>query len=69
MENRYRALRIMGTIYKVLGGIAGLMTLLLVITVCASSVLGGAAINSLSREFGNASGIGGLFGGVLGGHY
>jgi hypothetical protein len=67
MEQRYRALRIVGTIYKVLGGIAGILTLLVVVTVCASSVLGGAALTSLGRELSDSSGVGGLFGSVLGG--
>jgi hypothetical protein len=67
MEKRYAALRIIGTVYKVLGGITGVITLLLVITICGSSVLGGAALDSLSRDFGADGGIGGLFSGILGG--
>ncbi len=67
MEQRYRALRIVGSIYKILGGIAGIITLLFVVTICASSVLGGAALNSFGREIGDGSGFGGLFSGVVGG--
>ncbi|MFQ5922820.1 MAG: hypothetical protein ACE5M4_08250 [Anaerolineales bacterium] len=68
MQTRYRALNIISTIYKVLGGIIGVITLLLVLVICASSVLGGAAIDSLGREFGNGGGsglLGGVFGGLL----
>jgi hypothetical protein len=67
MEQRYKALRIIGTVYKVLGGLVGIVTLLLVVTICASSVLGGAALTNLAGELGDGSGVGGLFGGVLGG--
>lgn len=67
MEPRYRALRIIGTIYKVLGGLAGVITVLLVLAICATSVLGGAALESLSTELGEGSAAGGLFGGVVGG--
>ena len=67
MEPRYRALRIIGTIYKVLGAIAGAITILLVLVICASSVLGGAALSSLSNQLGESSGFGALSGGVFGG--
>ena len=67
MKQPYRALRIIGTIYKVLGGIAGVLTLLLAVTICASSVLGGGILNSLTGDFGDSSGLGELFRGVLGG--
>jgi hypothetical protein len=67
MEKRYTALRIIGTIYKVLGGIVGVVTILVVLGICAASVLGGAAMGSLGREFGRNAGVPGLFGGALGG--
>jgi hypothetical protein len=67
MEPRYRALRIIGTVYKILGGIAGVVTALLVIAICASSVLGGAALGSFSREFGEGAGVGSFFTSALGG--
>jgi vacuolar-type H+-ATPase subunit I/STV1 len=67
MEKRYRALRVIGTIYKVLGGIAGIVTILLALGICATSVLGGAAMDEFSREFGGDIGIPGLLSGFLGG--
>jgi hypothetical protein len=66
MEKKFNALRTIGVIFKIFGVIAGIITLLIVIGICATSVLGGAAIDSLSRELGN-SGASGIFGGVLGG--
>jgi hypothetical protein len=67
MEQRYRALRIIGTIYKVLGGLAGLLTILIVITVCGTSLLGGAALQSMTRQFGYEQGVGGFLGSAFGG--
>jgi len=67
MEKRYAALRVIGTIYKVLGGIAGIVTILLAIGICASSVLGGAAMGNLGREFGGDPRVAGLLSGFLGG--
>lgn len=63
MEKRYRALRTIGTIYKVLGTIAGILTLLGVLAGCATSVLGGAALDQFGQDL---TGIG-MFGGVVGG--
>lgn len=63
MEKRYRALRTIGTIYKVLGVIAGIITILVVVGVCATSVLGGAALNQFGQDWGGI----GMFEGVLGG--
>lgn len=40
MEKRYRILRICSTIYRVLGGIVGVLTLLGVIGFCAWSLVG-----------------------------
>jgi len=67
MEKRYRALRTIGTIYKVLGVIVGIITILLALGICATSIFGGAAINNFSRQYGGYSGAYGLFGGLLGG--
>lgn len=68
METPYRALNIISTIYKVMGAIVGAITLLVVLAICGSSVLGGAALDSLGSEFGNGAGaglLGGVFGGLL----
>ncbi len=64
MEKRYRALRVIGTIYKVLAAIVAGVTLLSILGLCATSILGGLG----SAAFrGNGLGFfGGLFGGILG---
>lgn len=69
MEKRYHALRTIGNIYRVLGYIALVLTILTVIAICGLSFLGGSAINSFIQQYGettNGSGwVGGLFGGVI----
>ncbi len=67
MEKRYTALRTIGTIYKILGIISGAITLLVILGICAASVLGGAALGELGNQFGGSYGMGSMFGGVLGG--
>ena len=67
MERRYVALRIIGTVYKVLGGIVAALTILGVLAVCLTSIFGGAALGSLGRELGGDTALAGLFGGVVGG--
>ncbi|MEA3351410.1 MAG: hypothetical protein U9Q82_12370 [Chloroflexota bacterium] len=69
MEKKYKALRTIGTIYKILGTVAGIVTLLAVIGICAASVMGGAALDSVSQEFGDYgySGPSGVFSGLVGG--
>ena len=66
MENKYRALRTIGSIYKIMGLIAGVITIIIVIGVCLTSVLGGAVVNSIFNEFGG-SGSSGIFSGIFGG--
>ncbi len=68
MEKRYVSLRIIGTIYKIAGGIVGAITILLVLGICITSLLGGAALDSFSRQFGrDPGGFVGVFSGFLGG--
>ncbi len=67
MEKRYGALRIVGTVYKVLGIVVAVLTVLAVLALCGTSVLGGAALDSMGRQFGQDFGGSGIFGGVLGG--
>ncbi len=69
MEKKYKALRTIGTIYRVLGAIAGIITLLVVLGICAASTLGGAALDNFSRDLGGYgySGPSGLFSGFVGG--
>ena len=63
MERKYRALRTIGTIYKILGIIIGVLTLLSILGFCATSVMGvgGAALGRDASAF-----FGGAFGGAVG---
>ncbi len=67
VAKQYQALRTIGTIYKVFGIIAGVLTILLVLGFCGFSVLGGASLSGLGRSYGGGSSFGGLFGGLLSG--
>jgi ABC-type Fe3+ transport system permease subunit len=67
MEKRYNALRIFGTFFKVLGIIAGVLTILALLATCALAFLGGAAIEQLGREFGQGLDAVGILGSALGG--
>jgi len=67
MEKRYKALRIIGTLYKVLGIIMLSVTVLVVIGICGTSIIGGAAIENFSREFGSGANFTGFFGSAFGG--
>lgn len=67
MEKRYTALRVIGTFYKVLGGIVGILTLFLLLAVCLGSVLGGTAASGLGRELGRNFPLARLLGGAAGG--
>lgn len=67
MEHRFRALRIVGTVYKILGAIAGILTLIAIVGICGTSFLGGAALGNAAQQFGGNGGVASLFGGVLGG--
>lgn len=66
MEKKYKALRTIGTIYKVLGIIAGVLTVLAMVAFCATSIFGGAAFDMLNSGR-DGMGMGGVFGGVFGG--
>lgn len=52
MEKRYKALRTIGTIYKVLGIIAAVFTVLALLASCAMVFFGSGALSDISREFG-----------------
>jgi hypothetical protein len=53
MEKRYKALRIIATVYKVLGVTALIVTLLALLAICGASLTGGA----LLREWGRGAGM------------
>ncbi len=63
MEKRYAALRIVGTIYRVLGGLVALVTVLMALVLCLSIMVGGASLGSLGSD----EAFAGVFGGVVGG--
>jgi hypothetical protein len=67
LDKRYRALRIIGTVYKIFGILAGIMTIFSVLAVCGTSTIGGMALDEFSREFGGEQMFTGLLSGVLGG--
>ncbi|BAJ65001.1 hypothetical protein [Anaerolinea thermophila] len=66
MEKRFKVLRFMGTLYKILGVINGVVTLILAVGICAVSVLGGASMADFAREYGmHGTEVFGALGGVL----
>jgi ABC-type phosphate transport system permease subunit len=67
MERRYHALRTIGNIYRVLGYIVLVITILAVIAICGLSVISGTALQSVSQQLGVDSGGSGVAGGIVGG--
>lgn len=67
MEKRYAGLRLAGTVFKVLGIIVGVITILGALGICLTSILGGAAMDSLAGGLGGDTGVMGSVGGVVGG--
>jgi hypothetical protein len=69
MDKKYTALRVIGTIYRVLGIITLFITIIAVIGICGTSVLGGSAMDAISSQYSSSSGntglISGLFGGII----
>lgn len=66
MEKRFRALRIVGTLYKVLGVLSGIVSLIIVVGACVTAFLGGNYMNEIARQLGYGQGVGGMMGGVGG---
>ena len=67
MKKQYKVLRFIGTIYKVFGIILGVITILIALGLCATSVLGSSTMSSLRGYLGSSSGVIGMFGSLLGG--
>ena len=67
MEKRYAGLRLTGTIYKVLGIIIGVITVLGALGICLTSILGGSLASSLGGSADLMGPLGGVVGGVVGG--
>ena|SRR3990172_2452972 len=68
-EKRYGALRTIGSIYKIFGIITGVITVLLALGLCATSIFGTAILQSLLSDYGPDFGgmLGGVLTGVIGG--
>jgi hypothetical protein len=69
MEKRYQALRIIANIYRVIGYILLVLTILAVIATCAISVISGTALETITNQFGvttrGSTLAGTIFGGFL----
>jgi hypothetical protein len=69
MEHRYRALRTIASIYRIMGYIVLGLTILVVLAICGASVISGSSLQSLSQQFGVGSrGTGiaeSIFGGLI----
>lgn len=64
MERRYSVLRIIATVYKVLGAIVGVISILFALGICVIGAIGGAAANNLGRDTG-FNFAGGLISGII----
>ncbi|MBE0409183.1 MAG: hypothetical protein IBX69_05555 [Anaerolineales bacterium] len=67
MEKRYKALRFIGTLYKVLGVILLILTVLGAIGICGASIWGGVAFDTIGRDLGVNPDFANLFGNALDG--
>ncbi len=56
MEKKYRALRFIGSVYKILGIIVGVLTILTVLSLCATSVFGISLLGQLGQQYGYGGG-------------
>jgi hypothetical protein len=66
MEKKYRALRFIGSVYKILGIILGVLTIISVLAICVMSVLGGGVLDNMMPK--NTQNLGGgIFTGIVGG--
>jgi len=66
MEKKFKILRFIGTVYKLLGIITAVLTVLGAAGFCLTSLLGGAIFDQIQRELGNLGPVG-LMGGAAGG--
>jgi hypothetical protein len=67
MDRKFKVLRLIGSVYKVLGIISAVLTLILAVGICLVSLLGGAVMDQLQREMGRAMGPVGMVGSAAGG--
>ncbi len=66
MERRYTALRVVGTLYKILGAIAAVLTIIALVGFCAITASGG-ALGGFANSFRTGGGevLAGLIGAVF----
>jgi hypothetical protein len=67
MEHRFHALRTIGSIFRVVGYIFLVLTILSAFAVCGLTVIGGTTAQSFAREFGTSTTGAGILGGLVGG--
>jgi hypothetical protein len=68
MEKRYRALRIISTLYKILGIIVLVIAIIGAVGACLGGVLGGASLqNYLGQDVPSLGGVGSVVAGIIGG--
>ena len=66
MEKKFKILRFIGGVYKVLGIVTAVVTVLGALAICLTSILGGAMMDQLQNQFGDIGPVG-LMGGAAGG--
>jgi hypothetical protein len=67
MERRYHALRTIATIYRVLGYIVAVLTILSILAICGLSVISGTAFQTISQDLGVNTRASGVAGSIVGG--
>lgn len=67
MAHKYHALRTIGSIFRVVGYIFLVLTILSALAVCGLTVIGGTTAETLAQEFGTSTTGAGFLGGLVGG--
>jgi hypothetical protein len=67
MEKRYKVLRFIGSLYKVLGVILLTITIIGAAGICGASIWGGVAFETIGRDFGADPNFANFFNSVFGG--
>jgi uncharacterized membrane protein YdcZ (DUF606 family) len=67
MSKRFAVLRILSTIYKILGIILAIITILSSVGICLTGLISGAAVDQIINQMNRNSSVLGVFGGALGG--
>lgn len=66
VQKRYPILRVLGVIFKVLGGIVAAFTILGAVGICIAGIVGGTFLGDLERQLGTPlPGLGGVAGGII----